>query len=90
MWSGACVRAAALSMVTAHSLFALRRTDAAHMLPTLELDPATQTKAIFPPKWPPPFAPFILFSFVLVILTNGPQRPCVCPPTTMKERPLQP
>lgn len=50
---GACVRAAALSMAAAHSLFALRRTDAAHMLPALELDTATQTKAIFPPKWPP-------------------------------------
>lgn len=50
---GACVRAAALSMAAAHSLFVPRWADAAHTLPALELDPATQTKAIFPPKWSP-------------------------------------
>lgn len=55
---GACVRAAAqhgdgpLAVCTA--------VDAAHMLPALELDPATQTKAIFPPKWPPHTSYFVV------------------------------
>lgn len=71
----------------AHPLFALRQTDVVHMLPALELVGQLKQRPFCSKMAPHTFFPLPVLSCVLVILTNGVL--CVCPPTTMEERPLQ-